>query len=161
MFEPNLELEKALMFSRFDESHPLSTCSAHPFQLEDHEWPTAEHYYQASKFGPHAYGLKVAQAVAAREAYKLGNAWFKRKRPDFKKVRLTLMTRALYCKARQNPEIAEFLLGTGEQKLAESSLYDPFWGVARDQRGANHLGRIWMDIRQKLRSADLNPSEVE
>lgn len=161
MFEPNVDYENALRFSRLNSEDALSTCSAHPFVLEDYTWATAEHYYQASKFVGTAFGLEIAAAPTPQEAHRLGNKWFKRKRADFQKVRVLLMTRALYSKTRQNPEIQAYLLSTGEQLLAETSQFDHFWGIARDQRGHNHLGKIWMNIRRKLRSGEAGEMETK
>lgn len=152
MFKPDTDYEAALRFSRFDTEHPLSTSSPHRFVLEECTWASVEHYYQASKFVGTAYGAEIAAAPTPQDAHRLGNKWFKRKRADFTKVRVVLMTRALYSKARQNPEVQAYLLNTGEQLLAEASQFDHFWGIARDQRGHNHLGKIWMNIRSKLRT---------
>jgi ribA/ribD-fused uncharacterized protein len=152
LFHISNELEDALRFSRFDDAHPLSTVSPHGFVLEGVAWLTAEHCYQAQKFSHSPdYSAQIAAAAAPLLAYRLGNRWWRPKRPDFKRVRRTLMTRALFCKAQQNPGIAQFLLGTGEQKLVETSLYDHYWGIGRDLRGWNTLGEVWMDVRRHLR----------
>lgn len=154
MFSHNSAYENAFSFSRFDVTHPLSTHSAHPFILEDKTWLTAEHYYQMSKFAGTPYGERIASAHSAEQAYKLGNVWWKRKRGDFVALRNTLMTRALYSKAIQHDEVAAALLETGDQMLLENSAYGHYWGIGRDQRGDNHLGKIWMDIRQKLKERE-------
>lgn len=149
MFQQDLTLEQALQFSRFDAAHPLAPASSYPFQLDDRLWSTAEHYYQANKFNS-SYRQRIADCATPDEAYRLGNRWLRPKRPDFVQVRLVLMTRALYSVAAQHAEVRGYLLGSGERHIAETSLYDHFWGVGRDQRGHNHLGRIWMDIRIRL-----------
>lgn len=150
LFKHSTAFEGALSITRFDLQHPLSTASVFPFVLEQRTWPTAEHYYQSQKFVG-AYRERVAAAESAEQAYRLGNRWFKRKRPDFKSVKRVLMTRALYSKAQQNPVVREALLQSGEQQIIETSLYDHYWGLGRDQRGENMLGKVWMDIRRKLR----------
>lgn len=152
LFPVSNDLEEALCFSRFDEGHLLSTVSDHRFVLDETTWLSAEHCYQAQKFSHNpAYQARIAQASSAQEAYKLGNRWWPLKRGDFKQVRRVLMTRALYCKAQQNPEVGEFLLATGEQKIVETSLYDHYWGIGRDLRGQNMLGQVWMDVRRRMR----------
>lgn len=151
IFEHSKKFDNAVLFSRFDYEHPLATVSAPGFQLEDYVWPSAEHYYQSRKQHDQTYAHKIHQARDPMQAYKMGNRWFRRKREDFKQVRTVLMTRALYSKAVQNPSVAEYLLGTGEQLIVETSQYDPFWGISRDQRGQNQLGKVWMDIRTKIR----------
>lgn len=151
IFEHSKTFDEAVLFSRFDDS-PLSTTSPHPFVLEDTEWSTVEHYYQSSKVRNRTYAADIAAQPSAMNAYQKGNVWWRRKRMDFHRVRVVLMTRALYSKACQHPEVADYLLQTGDQLLVETSQYDLFWGIGRDQRGQNHLGRIWMDVRGKLRT---------
>ena len=150
MFAHNTDYEKALAFSRLDSGHFLSPQSLHGFELEGRHWHSAEHYYQCAKFSGMRYEAKIYAATNAQEAYRLGNVWWRRKRPDFKQVRKTLMTRALYSKSVQNKEVKDALLATNEQLILENSSYEHYWGIGRDQRGDNHLGSIWMDIRAKL-----------
>lgn len=162
MFAHNTAYENALSFSRFDQNHFLSPQSAHGFTLEDHYWPTAEHYYQASKFPQGEYRQRIVAAATAEQAYALGNSWWRRKRSDFKAQRKTLMTRALYSKAIQNAVITAELLATGDQLILENSAYQHYWGIGRDQRGENHLGKIWLDIRSKLNAKQAQaPSELQ
>lgn len=152
IFEHSKKFDDAVLFSRFDDAHPLSTVSMHPFVLEDTEWRTAEHYYQSSKMRNRGYAARIASQTSAMAAHNMGNSWWRCKRRDFRSVRIVLMTRALYSKARQHPEIADYLTQTGSQLLVETSQYDLFWGIGRDQRGQNHLGKIWMDVREKMRT---------
>lgn len=151
MFEPDLSKENAQKFSRFDSTHLLSTVSRHAFQLDGDQWQTAEHYFQACLAANPAQAKKIRQ-VSAREAYRRGQCLLRRKRKDWKRLRRVLMTRALYTKARTWPAVAAFLLDTGDELIVETSLYDYYWGLGRDQRGENMLGEVWMDIRQQLRS---------
>ena len=161
MFSHNSQYEDALSFSRFDSNHFLSPQSAHQFELEGLVWQSAEHYYQYSKFNDassqitRAYAAKVQVAPTVEQAYKLGNTWWRRKRSDFKAIRKMLMTRALYSKAIQNTDIKTALLATGDQLILENSAYEHYWGIGRDQRGHNHMGLIWMDIRAKLQAQEL------
>lgn len=151
MFAHNTEFEHAIAFSRFDAAYFLSTHAQSSFELEGQCWTSAEHYYQTMKYVNTAYAQRIAAAPSAQEAYRLGNVWWRRKRADFKTVRKTLMTRAIYSIAIQNNDVASALLETGDQLIIENSAYQHFWGIGRDQRGENQLGNIWMDVRQKLR----------
>ena len=152
MFAHNTELENAFQFSRFDTESPFSTVSQHPFLLDDVQWKTAEHYYQANKYKTMPYAVTIALAEDGEQAYQWGNRWYKRKVKGWKQQRQLYMTRALFRKVKEYPEIADALLATGDAMLVETSQYDYFWGLGRDQRGENRLGRVWMDIRKKLLS---------
>ncbi len=153
LFEPSTKFEDAVCFSRFDGQNLLSTVSAHPFTLDEREWLSAEHYYQANKFDPGRDFEAICAATTAEAAHKLGNRWFRPKRKQFKTLRPVLMTRALYTKACAHAEVREWLLSTDDLLIAETSQYGHYWGIGRDQRGQNQLGKIWMDIRRKLRES--------
>lgn len=156
IFEHSSEHQDSIRFSRLDPDSPFSTVSAHPFELEDYLWPSAEHYYQAHKFEGLPYAQTIMSASSGQHAYNLGNRWFKRKVKDWKNKRRVWMTRALYRKVKEYDEIKQALLDTGDQPLLETSLYEHYWGLGRDQRGENTLGNVWMDIRNKVREATFN-----
>ncbi len=153
MLEHDLTLENAIRFSRFDETSFLSTIVPRPFELEEYTWSTPEHYYQAHKFEDMPYAQAILAAATGREAFDLGSKRFKRKVQGWKDKRRVWMTRALYRTTAEYPDIKKALLETEDALLIETSLYDHFWGIGRDQRGENTLGKVWMDIRQKIQSA--------
>ena len=142
---------EAIYFSRADVYQDLGTFSHHSFRLEDREWPSVEHYYQAMKFEDEEYRERIRQAEHPRRARKLGRSRWKRRRSDWKKIKVTVMTRGVYIKCRAHAEIAEALLATGEQALVENSNYDYFWGCGRDRRGENMYGKVLMKVRDRLR----------
>lgn len=146
---PNRQ-ENALYFSMDDPEELMSRNSDHSFKLDEQQWASVEHYYQAMKFVNPAYQSKIKNSNSAEQAKKLGQNWFKKKRSDYKEVRTTLMTRAVYTKAKTHPEIAKKLIKTGELELVENSQFDYFWGCGRDHRGDNFYGKILMNVRNKL-----------
>lgn len=139
-------------FSRFDTTNPLSTCSAHPILLEDVNWLTCEHYVQAKSLRADKHAEKVVSMPTGEQAHKYGNAWYRANIPNYQTLAPVFMRRALFTKVQMYDEVRETLLNTGEQDIIEMSLYDHFWGIGRDQRGHNHLGKAWMDIRDKILS---------
>lgn len=151
MFSANLAMEKAFQFSRFDLDNPLSTCSEHPILLEDQNWLTCEHYVQAKTLKNAQQASKVASLLSGEQAYVYGKAWYRGKIKDYKSMAPILMKRALYTKVQMYEEVREALLATDDKLIVETSQYDYFWGIGRDQRGLNHIGKAWMDIRDKLR----------
>ena len=140
----------SLYLSMSDESELLSRNSMHPIKLEGKEWPSVEHYFQAMQFESMPYQEKIRLSNSIEQAIKLGKSWFKKKRPDLKQVRTTLMTRAIYIKCKTYPEVQKRLLEITEKKIVENSQFDYYWGCGRDHRGENHFGKILMNVREKL-----------
>ncbi|WP_111640361.1 NADAR family protein [Marinimicrobium alkaliphilum] len=141
----------AVTVSRLQPDDPLGCAAERPFLLDDHRWPTAEHYYQAMKYPGKARAEQIRSAATVVEARKIGRGWLKRPRADWPKVRTVVMTRAIYTQCRTWPEFAEALLATGDKEILEVSLYDRYWGIGRDQRGDNQYGKLLMKVRDKLR----------
>jgi len=155
MFQHDLTLEQVFSFSRLDPNSALSTVSNHSILLEGRLWPTAEHYYQSMKFAKPIILEEINNASTGLEAYKLGNRWWTFGRvKDWKQKRRVMMTRALYTKVQAYEDVRQALLATDDERIVETSLYDPYWGIGRDQRGENMLGQIWMDIRAKVRAKE-------
>lgn len=61
----------------------------------------------------------------------------------------------LRAKFTQHPTLAEALLATGDQKLIEASPFDGYWGLGKDGKGLNRLGKLLMTVRGELRSGAL------
>ena len=143
--------ENALYFSRSDPSEIFGTFISHEFELEERNWPTAEHYYQAMKFQETEIQEAIRTSDSPKKARKMGRSRLRKIRKDWRQVKVVFMTRALYTQCKQYPFLSEKLLDTGEQLLVENSQFDYFWGCGRDKRGDNHYGQVLMNVRNKLR----------
>lgn len=160
MFAPNLDNENALQFSRFDAENMLSTVN-HKIELEGQEWLSVEHYVNASIAGNERLAEKIKNVATGQEAFNLNKSWYRAKKRGWKSMRRVYMTRAVYTLVQMYPEVKQYLLETGDRQIAETSLYDHFWGVGRDWRGENMMGRVWMDVRQKLRDVAASEDKDE
>ena len=136
--------------SRQDANDPLSTYAKFGFYLDDAEWPSSEHYYQAMKFEDEAIREQIRQAPHPKETSKLAKKHKKQIRKDWDKIKATVMKRGAYIKCRTHKDVADALLNTGDKNIVENSQFDYYWGCGRDGRGENMYGKILMDIREKL-----------
>lgn len=79
-------------------------------------------------------------------------------RPDWNEIKLKIMYDVLVLKFTSEP-FREKLLATGDQNIVEGNYWnDKFWGVDLKEtpnEGENWLGRLIMDIRNKLQKGRL------
>ena len=134
------------------------------FELEGERFRTAEHYMMWSKarlFGDDAIARQVLAAATPAEAKKLGRAVSNFDEQAWRQQRFEIVTRASVAKFSQNPELGDFLRGTGRRVLVEASPRDCIWGIglgAKNERaqnpaqwrGLNLLGFALMQARAKL-----------
>ena len=86
------------------------------------------------------------------EAKKLGRTI--ELRPDWDEDKVTCMLIVVAGKFKQNKELGELLLATGDLYLEETNNWkDEFWGVSQDGVGRNELGKVLMSVRDSLREA--------
>lgn len=151
MFKSRDELTVRVSMS--DPSDLLSTFSEHPVTLEDGEWPSVEHYFNAMMFTDGDLRERIRAASHPADTRKLAKRHKRDARADWKRIAETVMTRALYVKCRQHADVARALLDTGNSVIVERSQYDYHWGCGRDGRGHNAYGKILMAVRERLRDA--------
>lgn len=134
-----------------------------PIVVDDKSWPTTEHFFQAMKFlNMDAHVMVGDQKVHMTEYIRLhcktpkeAATWGRKReypiRPDWEKIKETVMTMALCAKFSQHPQLAEKLLATGDEDLVEDSPVDFYWGVGRNGTGQNRLGALLMEVREALK----------
>ena len=120
---------------------------------------TSEHLYQAAKFGAApAVQRRIAGAPTAREAAAIGRGATAGLDPRWNEQRVNVMRWVLRMKREANAAaIDAALAATGERAIVEVSTRDPWWGAKPagvSYRGANVLGRLWMELRQQLHDGD-------
>jgi len=128
----------------------FSNFSRHSFWLDDKQWQTSEHYFQAQKFLNTEYYDLVHKAKSPREAATLGRNRSFPLRQDWEEVKEDAMRQALHAKFTQNKEIKEVLLSTHDQDLVEETTDDYYWGCGIDRTGKNRLGVLLVELRNKL-----------
>ncbi|RKQ63355.1 hypothetical protein C7457_0225 [Thermovibrio guaymasensis] len=127
-------------------------------EFEGLVYPSVENAFQAAKTAPSE--REPFTKVSPKEAKRIGrevrlqiSAW------ESKKVKV--MEELVRKKFKENPDLREKLLKTGDAVLIEGNTWgDEFWGVNLRKpdssspwgyRGKNILGQILMKIREELR----------
>ena len=132
----------------------FSNFAPYPIKLKGKVWPTSEHYFQAQKFAGTSHETAIRKARKPALAARKGRDRKQRLRRDWERVKDNVMRDALRAKFTQHADLRALLLGTGDALLVEHTVRDRYWGDGGDGSGKNMLGRILMQIRDELRSAE-------
>ncbi|HLC91439.1 MAG TPA: NADAR family protein [Candidatus Saccharimonadales bacterium] len=137
---------------------PLDNWSAHTVNIWGKKFLTTEHAYHYSKYAETAPAIarKIFDAPSPWAAMKIDRQHAGKRRKDWDKVKISIMTEIVSAKVVQNEDVRQCLLGTGNKQLFENSPWDKFWGCGEDKTGQNHMGKILMQIRDQL--IDKSPS---
>jgi ribA/ribD-fused uncharacterized protein len=139
-----------------------------PFIVNGVRYPTAEHFMMAAKarlFGDRENEELVLKASHPKQAKELGRKVRGFDEATWIRERYRLVVEGNRAKFSQNPELKEFLSGTGKRLLVEASPYDRIWGIglAADHpeaenpaawKGLNLLGFALMEVRAMLQSTE-------
>lgn len=128
--------------------------SPHGFELDGDWWRTSEHYFQAQKFPGTPHAEEIQKLPTPREAFDRAHQLNHLVRPDWLQVRDSVMRKAVERKFEFNPDIRAVLLSTGDALLVENSPVDSYWGCGAGGKGKNMLGKILMEVREKLRNSN-------
>jgi ribA/ribD-fused uncharacterized protein len=135
--------------------HFLSNFAPAPVTLDGMQFPTVEHAYQAAKTLDPQERQQILGASTPGLARKMGRKLTLR--PDWPDVKVKVMQDLVAQKFDGHPDLVKLLLATGDGELMEGNTWhDNFWGDCRCPRcaettGQNWLGRILMEVRERLR----------
>lgn len=133
----------------------FSNFSAHGLTLDGFWWPTSEHYFQAQKFVGTPHADQIRQVRLPKDAARLGRQRTRPLRSDWEAVKDDVMGKAVLCKFETHADIRDILLSTGTHDLVENAPGDYYWGCGQNGTGKNMLGKILMDVRERLRAGSL------
>ena len=140
----------------------LGNMAPFPIEWGGLRWRTSEALFQARRL---ADGDPVREQIRAEKSpmsAKMIAMAHHRKRvvEPLSEEDLALMADVLRLKVAAHPELVGRLLATGDEEIVEDCTARPhgsglFWGAARcpdgTWRGENHLGRLWMALREEFR----------
>jgi ribA/ribD-fused uncharacterized protein len=138
------------------------------FEIAGQVYPTAEHFMMSQKalaMDDFDTLAKILECAGPDEAKALGrqvSPWVQEK---WDEVKFEAVVQANVAKFSQDPELKEYILGTGDMVLVEASPEDKIWGIglrredkeASDPnkwRGRNLLGFALMEARHRIREME-------
>lgn len=137
----------------FGEYRFLSNFYDSPFYYDGHLWKTVEHAYQAFKSKDSQVRADICKLKTAAEAKRAGKSLTIRE--DWEDAKLGYMKIFVRLKFMCNPDLKDMLLKTNFRQLIEGNTWgDTYWGVCKGV-GENRLGRILMNVRDKLLHGEL------
>ena len=141
----------AILFnSRSQKYSDLSNFSPHSFRINDMEYRTAEHFYQASKCRDHADHLKIKNAPSPQAAKGMGRRV--KLVGNWEHIKFKVMIDAINAKFgdQRHSELRSLLISTFPHKLIHLSPWDLLWGADHSGKGKNALGLIMTIKRAEL-----------
>lgn len=140
----------------YDKNKPhygFTNFSNHPITYGGLVYPTSEHLFQSLKFIPHRADIadRIRNCRNSADALSEATRYKKHQRSDWFRVNIQMMDEVLLHKFRQHPALKAELLGTGNAELVEDSHVDAFWGVGKNGKGRNELGKALVRLRERFR----------
>ncbi|TXT59147.1 MAG: hypothetical protein BAJALOKI1v1_1470002 [Promethearchaeota archaeon] len=128
----------------------LSNFYSSPFQINNTNYKTVEHWFQSQKTTNSREQITIQNAKTPALAKSLGRK--SQLRTDWEQIKLFVMKEGVRAKFSQNPRLKQLLIETGSQKLEEGNRWhDDFWGIdLKTNKGLNHLGKILMQLRTEF-----------
>lgn len=145
---------KTQIFFYEQEFYVFSNFSSFKLEWKGEVWMTSEHAYHSEKFDNEKILQLLRNSRSAHDAMKIAYAHKEEYKKDWDDIKLSVMKDILHAKVAQHPYVKKKLLESGDKELVENSWRDDFWGWGPNKGGANHLGKLWMELRNEVRSQD-------
>lgn len=146
---PKFEGSNTMLFK--GHKHPLSNFYEVSLNIKGRQFRSSEAAYQHAKaeaMGDFNAANKIVNARTALSAMRIAEKietdaqWLQRK--------VQVMDSIIQEKVRVCAETRNTLMESGTKEIIEDTSHE-FWGRGKDGKGQNKLGKLWMDLRQKLR----------
>jgi ribA/ribD-fused uncharacterized protein len=138
-----------------DEYRWLSNFWECQIEIMGSTYRTTEHFYQAMKCASGLDRWSVLSTKTPGEAKRVGATVTIR--PDWDEIKVSVMRIATFSKFSQSRELANLILGTGDEEIVEyNHWHDNFWGYCicgdcEEKEHVNTLGKILMDVREHVK----------
>ena len=137
------------------EYYVFSNFSSFSIMWKDNFCLTSEHAYHTEKFEDDNIKELIRKTTSAHDSQKVSHEHKDKYRKDWNTVKLGVMKEILIEKVRQHSYVKKKLLESGDRILIEDSWRDDFWGWGPNKDGANHLGKLWMEVREEAKNGQI------
>lgn len=153
LFDKDMNEKKYDIANYQIEVFPLDNFSPFGLIINDLFFPTSEHAFQYLKFIDTNIEIadQIRRALSPDDARRIAHDNKKYRPTNWSDLKYDKMGEVLRLKVEQNPRVKEVLLNTNNLMIAECCIdEDTDWGIDNNNQGDNHLGTIWMKIREDL-----------
>ena len=133
--------------------HSLSPFSAHQVDVWGMRFTTVEHAYHYRRFVDCPEREEIRTAPSPLAAWKISQQMKQNSDlldPDFDKD--AVMEELFRAKLDQHEDVRKVLVNTGSVELVKRIETDSYWGTGKDDEGMNKMGKLWMKLREELKS---------
>jgi len=143
-------------YKEFGDLGYLANYSNHGFTKNGVFYKTVEHYYQSEKFSDEELKKKIINAPTPKEASNIGRDRSNIRIEGFTSIKNQVMFDGILEKFRQNRDIAYKLIETRNNKIAEATIDEYYWGIGKDKSGKNVIGDILVKVRERIKKEILD-----
>ncbi|MES3004961.1 MAG: NADAR family protein [Patescibacteria group bacterium] len=146
-----LDTETQIFFYE-NEYYVFSNFSSFAIDWKGKTYMTSEHVYHSEKFDNENIKEEIRDTKSAHDAMLVARLHKDKQVSNWDEIKLNVMKSILIQKVLQHPYVKEKLLESGGKELVEDSWRDDFWGWGPNKNGQNHLGKIWMEVRDEFKN---------
>lgn len=134
----------------------FSPYTGHAIEKDGIVYPTVEHAYQCARYTDSKIIDEIKNARSAVKAWEVSTKYKHLQIPEFKDEnhKLKIMKELMKLKIEQHEDVRKALFDSVGMKIVKHIVSGPpgdgFWDDGEDGKGLNHIGRMWMEIREEI-----------
>lgn len=134
----------------------FSGYSAHSVEYKGIMYPTVEHAYHCQRYANQQIVEEICSAKSPFKAWQVSQKYKSQQFPDFNERKVVVMEDLCRAKLQQHEDVQQALRDSEGVSIIKHWTTGPkpdgFWDDGEDGSGRNETGKIWMRLREELRS---------
>ena len=134
----------------------FSAYSPHAIEWRGHVYPTVEHAYHAARYSDATIVDEIRAARSPLKAWEISQRHKDVQIPGFADKKTLVMEELFRAKLSQHEDVRTALIDSGDMEIRKHITAGPpadgFWDDGQDGTGQNIVGKIWMRLRDELRT---------